>query len=133
MNRSGPFGLFATRDNHKLPTFMSLFPDGMAWAVDVMSLSRKGMWAYPFSPFPLVPKVLAKIRAELVEIVLVALTGVEHGAPTLGKTANAAQVECIPSKSAGAPASCMETIAPGVRSAGFSKDVAERVARGKLG
>ena len=58
-------------------------------------------------------------------------TGVEHGA-TLGKTASAGQVERIPSESTGAPASCLETIAKGVRSAGLSKDVAERVARGKL-
>ena len=63
-------------------------------------------------------------------------TGVEHVAapatPTLGKTANAAQVERIPSESAGAPASCLETITQGIRSAGLSKDVAERVARDKL-
>ena len=44
-----------------------------------------------------------------------------RGAPTLGKTANAAQVEHIPSESTGAPASCLETIAQGVRCAGFSR------------
>ena len=64
------------------------------------------------------------------------LTAVERGtalgAPALGKTANAAQVSCIPLESVDALASRLETIAKGVRSAGFSKDVAGRVARSKL-
>ena len=47
---------------------------------------------------------------------------------TLCETALAAQIEHISSESADA----LETIFKGVRSAGFSKDVAERVARGKL-
>ena len=44
----------------------------MAWETNAMSLSWKGMWVYAFPPFLLVAKVLAKIRAELVEIILVA-------------------------------------------------------------
>ena len=43
--------------------------------------------------------------------VVTQLTGVERGAaagaPALGKTANTAQVGCIPSESADAPASCL--------------------------
>ena len=39
--------------------------------MDTMSLSRKGIWVYAFPQFPLVPNVLAKIRAEPVEIILV--------------------------------------------------------------
>ena len=139
--------LFITRDNHKLLAFLSQFLDAMAWATDAMSLSWKGMWTYAFPLFPLVPKVLVKIRAELVEIILVALWWPKRvwslnllelsmepprGAPTLGKTVNAAQVECIPSKSAGAPALRLETIAEGIRSAGFSEDMVDRVTRVKL-
>ena len=107
---------FTTRDNNKLPTFVSLFLDGIAWATDAMLVSWKGMWAYAF---PLVPKVLVKIKAELVahsssavvakKSLVTRPTGVEHGAApgahTLGKTANAAQIKHIPSGSAGAPVS----------------------------
>ena len=60
--------LFVTRDNCKLPTFVSPFPDGGAWATDAMFFSWKGMWTYAFR---LVPKVLAKMREQQVEIVLV--------------------------------------------------------------
>ena len=68
----GPWGrphidLFTTRDNCKLPTFVSPFPDKMAWAMEAMSILWKGMWAYAF---PLVPKVLSKIRKEPVQIIL---------------------------------------------------------------
>ena len=64
--------LFATRDNRKIDTFVSPFPDEWAWATDAMSISWKGMWAYAFPPIPLLPKVLRKIREELSEIILVA-------------------------------------------------------------
>ena len=63
-------------------------------------------------------------------------TRIEHGAPTgahsLGKTADATQVGCIPQESTGTLASRLETFTEGVRSAGFLKDIAERVAHGKL-
>ena len=61
------------RDNCKLPTFVLLFPDRMAWATDAMSISWKRMWAYAFPLFPLVPKLLVKIRGEQVEFILVVL------------------------------------------------------------
>ena len=50
----------------------------------------------------------------------------------LGKPANATLVSCIPLESTGAPASCLEIIAKGIRSAEFSKDLAGRVAQSKL-
>ena len=49
--------IFAMKDNSRLQTFMSPFLDEMAWAMDAMSISWKGMWVYAFPPFPLVPKV----------------------------------------------------------------------------
>ena len=58
--------------------------------------------------------------------------GAAKGASIAQETGIAAQNRYIPSESAGAPVSHLETIAKGVRSAGFSKDVAEQVARGKL-
>ena len=64
-------------------------------------------------------------------------TRVERGAakdaPTLRGTASAAQSKHIPSDSAVLQRhACRETIAKGIISAGFSKDVAGRDARGKL-
>ena len=64
--------LFATRDNHKLPTFVSPFPDPMAWASDALAIKWDGMWAYAFPPIQLIPRVLRKVREEQVELVLVA-------------------------------------------------------------
>ena len=87
------------RDNHKLLTFVSPFPDGSAWATDVLSISWTGMWVYAFPLFLLVPKVLAKsernkLRSSRNTVVAIAhlgtrLTKVEYGAtsgsPALGK------------------------------------------------
>ena len=64
--------LFATRDNFKIPTFVSPFPDPMAWETDALALSWNGMWAYAFPPFPLIPRVLNKVREDNVELILVA-------------------------------------------------------------
>ena len=64
--------LFATRDNFKIVTFVSPFPDELAWATDAMSIPWTGMWAYAFPPIPLLPMVLRKIREELSEVLLVA-------------------------------------------------------------
>ena len=57
--------LFATRLNNQLPTFVSLFHDPLAWAVDAMSLSWEGMLAYAFPPIPLLLKVLLKMEKDL--------------------------------------------------------------------
>ena len=43
--------LFATSLNHKLETFVSPVPDPLSFAVDAMSLSWDGMFAYAFPPF----------------------------------------------------------------------------------
>ena len=64
--------LFATRENNKLPTFVSPYPDEMAFATDALSLSWNGLWAYAYPPTPLLPRVLAKVRSETVELILVA-------------------------------------------------------------
>ena len=136
--------LFATRDNCKLPTFMSPFLDEMALAMDTMSISWKGRWAYAFHLFTLVPKVLAKISEELVEIVLVVLwwprrvwslelleLSVEppRELPLLEKLLLLLRSNIYHRNS---QASHLKTIAKGIRYARFSKDMAERVARGKL-
>ena len=64
--------LFATRWNHKLPTFVSPVPDPMAFAVDALSISWNGMVAYAFPPTVLVPKVVAKARESQAVVILIA-------------------------------------------------------------
>ena len=54
--------LFATRFNHKLPSFVSPVPDQRAWAVDALSLSWEQMNAYAFPPVSLLPQVVSKLR-----------------------------------------------------------------------
>ena len=54
--------LFATRFNHKLPSFVSPVPDRAAWAVDALSLSWEHLDAYAFPPVSLIPQVISKLR-----------------------------------------------------------------------
>ena len=49
---------FAMSLNHKLNTFVSPVPDPLAYAVDAMSISWKGMFAYAFPPFSFLSQVL---------------------------------------------------------------------------
>jgi hypothetical protein len=53
--------LFATSLNHKLETFVTPVPDPLAFAVDAMSLSWDGMFAYAFPPLRFLLQVLLKI------------------------------------------------------------------------
>ena len=64
--------LFATRENFKLPTFVSPLPDEMAWASNAFTISWEGMKAYAYPPTSLIPRVLAKLRLESAEVILVA-------------------------------------------------------------
>ena len=64
--------LFATRDNKKLPLYVSPFPDKEAWAVDALSLDWSNLYAYAYPPTAILGKVLRKIRDTDCEIVLVA-------------------------------------------------------------
>jgi hypothetical protein len=52
--------LFATSLNHKLDTFASSVPDPLAYAVDAMSISWKGMFSYAFPPFRFLSQVLQR-------------------------------------------------------------------------
>jgi ribonuclease HI len=64
--------LFATRDNAKLPTYVSPLPDEQAWKQDALSFPWTGLWAYAFPPFALMPIVLQKMREHPCELILVA-------------------------------------------------------------
>jgi hypothetical protein len=64
--------LFATSLNHKLDTFVSPVPDPLAYAVDAMSISWKGMFAYAFPPFRFLSQVLQKVARESCKLIRIA-------------------------------------------------------------
>ena len=64
--------LFATRFNHQLPVYVSPVPDPQAWAVDALSMSWEGLWAYIFPPHQVLTKVLSKIREQRCEAIVIA-------------------------------------------------------------
>ena len=64
--------LFATSLNFKMTTFVSPVPDPRAYAVDAMSLSWEGMFAYAFPPFRFLAPVLHKITGEKCRIIVIA-------------------------------------------------------------
>ena len=53
--------LFATQFNHKLPRFVSLFPDQKAWVIDALSLPWTDLDVYAFPPISLLNQVVAKV------------------------------------------------------------------------
>ena len=55
--------LFATRYNHKCPTFISPVPDPLALEADALSLDWEGWSAYAYPHHQIMTKVLAKFRA----------------------------------------------------------------------
>jgi hypothetical protein len=67
--------LFATSLNFKVTTFVSPVPDPRAYAVDAMSLSWEGMFAYAFPPFRFLVPVLHKITEEKCRIIIIAPAG----------------------------------------------------------
>ena len=64
--------LFATAENAKLPTFCSRGFDPRAWAIDALSFSWDGLDSYAFPPFSIIHRVLLKIRASKVRVLLIA-------------------------------------------------------------
>lgn len=64
--------MFATRENSKLPTFVSPFQDNQAWRTDALSFSWTGMWMYLYPPIPLLHEVLLQIAQTQCEAILIA-------------------------------------------------------------
>ena len=65
--------MFATLSNSQLPWFMSPIPELGALAVDALSQDWQGRSMYMFPPFPLVHKVMQKLRStQVAEVILVA-------------------------------------------------------------
>ena len=65
--------MFATLSNSHLPRFMSPVPEPRALAVDALSQDWQGRSMYMFPPFPLLSKVVQKLRStQVAEVILVA-------------------------------------------------------------
>ena len=64
--------LFATKDNAKLPTFVTRHFHPEAWAVDALSIPWNGLYAYAFPPFCLINKVLLRLKHSDTDLLLVA-------------------------------------------------------------
>ena len=65
--------MFATRSNSHLPRFMSPIPEPRALAVDALSQDWQGRSMYMFPPFPLLSKVIQKLRStQAAKVVLIA-------------------------------------------------------------
>jgi len=64
--------LFATKDNAKLPVFVSPLPDPEAWAEDALAISWTNLWAYAFPPTSIMVRVVEKILQSVCHIILVA-------------------------------------------------------------
>ena len=64
--------LFATRFNHRLPLFVSPFPDPQALAVDGLSLDWEGRDLYAFPPTSLIPTILKRLTLFSCSMTLIA-------------------------------------------------------------
>jgi hypothetical protein len=64
--------LFATRFNHKLPSYVSPCPDPQAWKIDAMSISWQGLDGYAYPPTGMIREVLEKIRQDQCHVILIA-------------------------------------------------------------
>ena len=65
--------MFVTVSNSHLPWFMSPIPEPRALAVDALSQDWQGRSMYMFSPFPLLNKVIEKLRStQVAEVILIA-------------------------------------------------------------
>ena len=65
--------MFATVSNSCLPQFMSPIAEARALAVDALSQDWQGRWMYMFPPFPLLSKVIQKLRSKQeAEVILIA-------------------------------------------------------------
>jgi hypothetical protein len=63
--------LFASEWNHQLPRFVSWFPQPKCWKVDAFSFPWKGLGAFCFPPFSLIPFCLSKLMREEAEAIFV--------------------------------------------------------------
>ena len=64
--------LFASKENKQTPVFCSWIPHQDALAIDALSISWEGMFAYVYPPICLIPKVLQHMEQFRCQIILIA-------------------------------------------------------------
>ena len=64
--------LFATRENHKLPCYVSPIPDESALQVDALSMNWDNMLVYAYPPTGLIQKVIQKLKTHQCRMILIA-------------------------------------------------------------
>lgn len=64
--------LFASRLNYRLERYVSFRPEPHAYAVDAFSFDWTNEFAYIFSPFVLIPRILQKLERDKAEAVMIA-------------------------------------------------------------
>ena len=64
--------LFASSTNNQLPVYCARNADPEAWAIDALTTSWSGMYAYAYPPISLLPLVLRKIQEEPCKVMLIA-------------------------------------------------------------
>ena len=64
--------LFASKENKQTPVFCSWIPYQDALAIDALSISWEGMFAYVYPPICLIPKVLQHMEQFRCQIILIA-------------------------------------------------------------
>ena len=67
--------LFASSNNHQLPTYCSRGPDPSAWRRDALAVQWDGLLAYACPPISLIARVTTKLEQEECKILLIALFG----------------------------------------------------------
>jgi hypothetical protein len=116
--------LFATSLNHKLDTFVSPVSDPLAYAVDAMSISCKGMFAYAFPPFRFLSQVLQKVARESCKTVCKTTSSSSQSESTVS-----AERKNNASKSREPASAHMVTLRKGIRQKGFSVGATNHISK----
>ena len=134
--------LFATSENRQCLIFFSPFRDPLPAGTDAFLQSWDGLQAYPFPPWSIIPRVLAKLRefrgTELTLGSVLAPEAMVSGPPpsVAGTSSGSSGAPRPPAPDAvslalpGSPqasSSCLETLRHFTRAAGFSSTVASQV------
>ena len=64
--------LFASAENKRCPVYCAWHGDLNAFHLDALSLDWRGLFAYAFPPFPILPRVIRKVQRDQAELILVA-------------------------------------------------------------
>ena len=130
--------LFATSLNHKLETFVSPVPDPLSFAVDAMSLSWDGMFAYAFPPFRFLLQLLLKIKqsdcTSLAKTSMVSRTSASvlcQASETSFQTRSSVSVQgkSGTSKARVSSSSRLATLREGLRQKGFSEGATSHISK----